>query len=99
MDFEAAALPEILRTPPVLTQPVSPGTLDDQVLAAVELVKYPEIDAPDGIVTVPVNVGLATVEYPWALTKAVVATEVSLSDVAGVGAFGSPEKVGLARVA
>jgi hypothetical protein len=36
MEFDAAALPEILRTPPVLTRPVGPGDLDDQVLAAVE---------------------------------------------------------------
>jgi len=31
-----AMLPEILRTPPVLTGAVSPGSLDDQVLAAVD---------------------------------------------------------------
>ena len=36
MDFEAAALPEILRTPPVLTGAVSPGSLDDEVLSAVD---------------------------------------------------------------
>jgi hypothetical protein len=61
-------------------------------------VRYPEIEAPAGIVTVPINVGLAIGEYAWALTKAVVAIEVSLSEVAGVGAFGSPVKVGLAIV-
>ena len=36
MELEAAALPEILRTPPVLTGKVTPGSLDDQVLAAVD---------------------------------------------------------------
>ena len=42
---------------------------------------------------------MALVKYPWALTKAVVAIDVSLSAVAGVGAVGLPVKVGEASVA
>ena len=35
--------------------------------------------------------------YPWFFTNAVVAREVSLSPLAGVGPVGSPVKIGDAR--
>jgi len=33
MELDTSTLPEILRTQPVLTRPVTPGELDDQVLS------------------------------------------------------------------
>jgi hypothetical protein len=63
------------------------------VAPAEVVVRYPVMDAPAGIVTVPVKVGDAMGEYACAFTNAVVAIFVLSSAVEGVVAVAVAREV------
>ena len=86
-------MPPIVKVPETLAFPVT----SSGAVGAAPMPRLPVIVSPAfNTRRLSPAVTDAAVAYPCALTNAVVATLVSLSAVAGVGALGSPVKVGLA---